>query len=218
MLRIVGGKVTNETDAKRRNMQFDARREEEEKRKKRERQDQTRYDGYSAMATTAAPPIMARNSRCKFAVVPAESVCNPGVAELAVAAGWTTVTAVTVFRSPLAMVVVLGKADVKGVLFSVVDELDELVVDEAVVDEGEEAEEEEEAAEEEVEVDDVVEDAAVEVASELDATVDEVASVEDADVDVGAAEEVSSVLLLPPAAAEEEEEVGWSEVGWSEVG
>ena len=218
MLRIVGGKVTNETDAKRRNMQFDARREEEEKRKKRERQDQTRYDGYNAMATTAAPPIMARNSRCKFAVVPAESVCNPGVAELAVAAGWTTVTAVTVFRSPLAMVVVLGKADVKGVLFSVVDELDELVVDEAVVDEGEEAVEEEEAAEEEVEVDDVVEDAAVEVASELDATVDEVASVEDADVDVGAAEEVSSVLLLPPAAAEEEEEVGWSEVGWSEVG
>ena len=218
MLRIVGGKVTNETDAKRRNMQFDARREEEEKRRKRERQDQTRYDGYSAMATTAAPPIMARNSRCKFAVVPAESVCNPGVAELAVAAGWTTVTAVTVFRSPLAMVVVLGKADVKGVLFSVVDELDELVVDEAVVDEGEEAEEEEEAAEEEVEVDDVVEDAAVEVASELDATVDEVASVEDADVDVGAAEEVSAVLLLGAAAAEEEEEVGWSEVGWSEVG
>ena len=218
MLRIVGGKVTNETDAKRRNMQFDARREEEEKRKKRERQDQTRYDGYSAMATTAAPPIMARNSRCKFAVVPAESVCNPGVAELAVAAGWTTVTAVTVFRSPLAMVVVLGKADVKGVLFSVVDELDELVVDEAVVDEGEEAEEEEEAAEEEVEVDDVVEDTAVEVASELDATVDEVASVEDADVDVGAAEEVSSVLLLLGAAAEEEEEIGWSEVGWSEVG
>ena len=218
MLRIVGGKVTNETDAKRRNMQFDARREEEEKRRKRERQDQTRYDGYSAMATTAAPPIMARNSRCKFAVVPAESVCNPGVADVAVAAGWTTVTAVTVFRSPLAMVVVLGKADVKGVLFSVVDELDELVVDEAVVDEGEEAEEEEEAAEEEVEVDDVVEDAAVEVASELDATVDEVASVEDADVDVGAAEEVSSVLLLGAAAAEEEEEVGWSEVGWSEVG
>ena len=200
-------------------MQFDARREEEEKRKKRERQDQTRYDGYSAMATTAAPPIMARNSRCKFAVVPAESVCNPGVAELAVAAGWTTVTAVTVFRSPLAMVVVLGKADVKGVLFSVVDELDELVVDEAVVDEGEEAEEEEEAAEEEeeVEVDDVVEDAAVEVASELDATVDEVASVEDADVDVGAVEEVSAVLLLllllPPVAAEEEGEAGWSEVG-----
>ena len=217
MLRIVGGKVTNETDAKRRNMQFDARREEEEKRKKRERQDQTRYDGYSAMATTAAPPIMARNSRCKLAVVPAESVCNPGVADVAVAAGCTTVTAVTVFRSPLAMVVVLGKVDVKGVLFSVVDELDELVVDEADVEEGEEEGEEEEEAEAEVEVDDVVEDAAVEVTSELDATVDEVASVEDADVDVGAVEEVSAVLLLllllPPVAAEEEGEAGWSEVG-----
>lgn len=167
------------------------------------------------MATTAAPPIMARNSRCKLAVVPAESVCNPGAADVAVAAGWTTVTAVTVFRSPLAMVVVLGKVDVKGVLFSVVDGLDELVVDEADVEEGEEEEEEEEA-EAEVEVDNVVEDAAVEVASELDATVDEVASVEDADVDVGAVEEASAVLLLlllGAAAAEEEGEVGWSEVG-----
>lgn len=165
------------------------------------------------MATTAAPPIMARNSRCKLAVVPAESVCNPGAADVAVAAGWTTVTAVTVFRSPLAMVVVLGKVDVKGVLFSVVDGLDELVVDEADVEEGEEEEEEE--AESEVEVDNVVEDAAVEVASELDATVDEVASVEDADVDVGAVEEASAVLLLLllGAAAEEEGEVGWSEVG-----
>lgn len=188
-------------------MQVDARREEEKREK----------DNYSAMATTAAPPIMARNSRCKFAVVPAESVCNPGVADVAVAAGCTTVTAVTVFRSPLAMVVVLGKVDVKGVLFSVVDELDELVVDEADVEEGEEEGEEEEEAEAEVEVDDVVEDAAVEVTSELDATVDEVASVEDADVDVGAVEEVSAVLLLllllPPVAAEEEGEAGWSEVG-----
>lgn len=193
----------------------------EEKRKEKDNN-----DDYSAMATTAAPPIMARNSRCKLAVVPAESVCNPGADE-AVAAGWTTVTAVTVFRSPLAMVVVLGKVDVKGVLFSVVDGLDELVVDEADVEEGEEEEEEEEEEEAEaeveveVEVDNVVEDAAVEVASELDATVDEVVSVEDADVDVGAVEEASAVLLLlllgAAAAGEEEGEVGWSEVGWSEV-
>lgn len=184
--------------------------------REKKRKEKDNNDDYSAMATTAAPPIMARNSRCKLAVVPAESVCNPG-ADVAVAAGWTTVTAVTVFRSPLAMVVVLGKVDVKGVLFSVVDGLDELVVDEADVEEDEEEEEEEAEAEAEVEVevDNVVEDAAVEVASELDATVDEVVSVEDADVDVGAVEEASAVLLLlllPPVAAEEEGEVGWSEV------
>lgn len=53
--------------------------------------------------------MAARSSRRIFLVAPAESVCKPGAAEAPVAAwvGCTTVTAVTVLCSPLAMVEVL---------------------------------------------------------------------------------------------------------------
>lgn len=59
-------------------------------------------EGYKAMATTAAPPIMRANSRANPLAEAAESVCSPGDAWVpvatsrAVSVGCTTVTAVTV--------------------------------------------------------------------------------------------------------------------------
>ena len=65
---------------------------------------------------------MAKTPRWTFTLAAAESVCRPGAASAPVAAcvGCTTVTAVTVLRSPLAIVVVLWNVEVKGV---VADEL-----------------------------------------------------------------------------------------------
>ena len=66
------------------------------------------------MATTAAPPTIARNSRFRCVVpAPDVSVCRPGLAEeVDDAVGCTTVNMVTVLRSPLAMVVVLWYVEV----------------------------------------------------------------------------------------------------------
>lgn len=74
---------------------------------------------YSAIATTAAPPIIAKNSRFRFVVAPDESVCRPGATDVFVdaAVGCTTVNMVTVLGSPLAMVVVLLYVEVYGVVF-----------------------------------------------------------------------------------------------------
>ena len=73
-----------------------------------------RMNNYSAMATTAAPAMIAKNSRFRFVVIaPDVSVCRPGFAEEVVdAVGCTTVNMVTVLRSPFAMVVVLWYVEV----------------------------------------------------------------------------------------------------------
>lgn len=61
----------------------------------------------------AAPPIIMNSSRPRPLVEAAESVCRPGAGPVPVAVAWlvrvgcTTVTAVTVLRSPLGRVVVL---------------------------------------------------------------------------------------------------------------
>lgn len=116
----------------------------------------------------AAKAAIAKTPRGTCTIGPAESVCRPGAASVPVVAwaGCTTVTAVTVLRSPLAMVVVLWKVDVNGVVAD--DEL--VVVIEGVVD-GDEVEDGRLDGDVDGEVDGEVDEAETEVEDETEVDV-----------------------------------------------
>lgn len=198
------------------------------------------------MAAMAAIIPMAKPPRGTYMIGPAESVCRPGAASVPVVAwaGCTTVTAVTVLRSPLAMVVVLWKVDVNGVVAEdellvlvvmegVDDTVDDDAVEDGVEDEVEDGVEDGEVegevdGEAETEVDEVVVvwsvdeppvvepvDPVVEPVVEPVEPVEPVAPVESAVDETGAVEDSESVVVLSVVDGVEEL-VGLSEEGSDE--
>lgn len=135
---------------------------------------------------------------CKLGA--AESVCRPGSGPDVACGGCTTVTAVTVLRSPLAIVVVLWKVDVNGVVAD--DELLVVVVMDGVddgegVDEGVDDDGDDDDGVEDGEVDgEGVDDAEPDIDDEDTESEDETWSV-DEPVDPGLEPVVEPVVLEP---------------------
>lgn len=166
---------------------------------------------------------------CKLGA--AESVCSPGSGPEVACAGCTTVTAVTVLRSPLAIVVVLWNVDVNGVVAD--DELLVVVVmdgvddgdgvDEGVDDgvedgevDGEVVDEAETDVDEDTEPEDVVwsvDEPPVDPGLEpvVDPVVEPVGPVEPAVEDTGAVEESKSVVELSVAVTDGVDELTGSD-------
>lgn len=142
---------------------------------------------------------------CKLGA--AESVCRPGSGPDVACGGCTTVTAVTVLRSPLAIVVVLWKVDVNGVVAD--DELLVVVVMDGVddgegVDEGVDEDDDggDDDGVEDGEVDgEAVDDAEPDIDDEDTESEDEAWSV-DEPVDPGLEPVVEPVAPVEPAVEE----------------